>query len=153
MPWFLIQVRTMKKLSEIIWWKISSSFLHKTDAFYMYMNCHVCHMKVLFSILKICYHQNRNYCYNHGHNLWNFLILYQIFFSPVKRSLIISNNHGIYELPHELRYFTGKLEFVSYILSMIVYGNSFLLLTHPSPLKLNFLDNFGNYGTFYTVST
>ena len=153
MPWFLIQVRTMKKLSEIIWWKISSSFLHKTDAFYMYMNCHVCHMKVLFSILKICYHQNRNYCYNHGHNLRNFLILYQIFFSPVKRSLIISNNHGIYELPHELRYFTWKLEFVSYILSMIVYGNSFLLLTHPSPLKLNFLDNFGNYGTFYTVST
>ena len=151
MPWFLIQVRTMKKLSEIIWWKISSSFLHKTDAFYMYMNCHVCHMKVLFSILKICYHQNRNYCYNHGHNLWNFLILYQIFFSPVKRSLII--NHGIYELPHELRYFTWKLEFVSYILSMIVYGNSFLLLTHPSPLKLNLLDNFGNYGTFYTVST
>ena len=121
MPWFLIQVRTMKKLSEIIWWKISSSFLHKTDAFYMYMNCHVCHMKVLFSILKICYHQNRNYCYNHGHNLWNFLILYQIFFSPVKRSLIISNNHGIYELPHELRYFTWKLEFVSYILSMIAY--------------------------------
>ena len=34
---------------------------------------------------------------------WDFLILYQIFFSPkVKRSLIISNKHGIYKLPHEL---------------------------------------------------
>ena len=35
---------------------------------------------------------------------WDFLILYHIFFSPqVKRSVIISNKHGIYELPHELR--------------------------------------------------
>ena len=34
---------------------------------------------------------------------WDFLILYQIFFSPqVKQSVIISNKHGIYELPHEL---------------------------------------------------
>ena len=34
---------------------------------------------------------------------WDFLIFYQIFFSPqVKRSVIISNKHGIYELPHEL---------------------------------------------------
>ena len=33
----------------------------------------------------------------------DFLILYQILFSPhVKRSVIISNKHGIYELPHEL---------------------------------------------------
>ena len=33
----------------------------------------------------------------------DFLILYQIFFSSqVKRSVIISNKHGIYELPHEL---------------------------------------------------
>ena len=32
-----------------------------------------------------------------------FLILYQIFFSPqVKGSVIISNKHGIYELPDEL---------------------------------------------------
>ena len=32
-----------------------------------------------------------------------FLILYQIFFSPqVKRSVIISNKHGTYELPHDL---------------------------------------------------
>ena len=31
------------------------------------------------------------------------LILYQIFFSPqVKQSVIISNKHGTYELPHEL---------------------------------------------------
>ena len=31
----------------------------------------------------------------------DFLILYQNFFSPqVKRSVIISNKHGIYELPH-----------------------------------------------------
>ena len=34
---------------------------------------------------------------------WDLLILYQIFFSPqVKRSVIISNEHGIYELPDEL---------------------------------------------------
>ena len=35
--------------------------------------------------------------------IWNFLILYKIFFLPqVKQSVIISNQHGIYELPHEL---------------------------------------------------
>ena len=35
---------------------------------------------------------------------WNFLILYQFFFSPkVKRSVIISNKYGIYEPPHELQ--------------------------------------------------
>ena len=34
---------------------------------------------------------------------WDFLILYQIFLSPqVKQSVITSNKHGIYELPHEL---------------------------------------------------
>ena len=34
---------------------------------------------------------------------WDLLILNQIFFSPqVKRSVIISNKHGIYELPDEL---------------------------------------------------
>ena len=34
---------------------------------------------------------------------WDFLILYQIFFSQqVKQSVIISNKHGIYELLHEL---------------------------------------------------
>ena len=33
----------------------------------------------------------------------DFLILYQIFFSPqVKGSKIISNKHGIHELPHDL---------------------------------------------------
>ena len=35
--------------------------------------------------------------------LWDFLILYEIFFSPqVKQSVIIINKHDIYELPHEL---------------------------------------------------
>ena len=34
---------------------------------------------------------------------WDLLILYQIFLSPqVKRFVIISNKHAIYELPHEL---------------------------------------------------
>ena len=34
---------------------------------------------------------------------WEFLLLYQIFFSPqMQRSVIISNKHGIYELPDEL---------------------------------------------------
>ena len=34
---------------------------------------------------------------------WDFLLLYEIFFSPqVKRSVIISNKHGVYELPHEM---------------------------------------------------
>ena len=33
----------------------------------------------------------------------DFLILYQLFFSPqAKRSIIISNKYGIYELSHEL---------------------------------------------------
>ena len=36
--------------------------------------------------------------------LWDFLIFYQIFLSPqVKRSAIISNKQGVYELPNELR--------------------------------------------------
>ena len=35
---------------------------------------------------------------------WDFLILYQIFFSPqVKKKVIISNKQGIYELPNDLR--------------------------------------------------
>ena len=35
---------------------------------------------------------------------WEFLMLYQIFFSPeVKRSAIISNKHGVHGLPHELQ--------------------------------------------------
>ena len=34
--------------------------------------------------------------------LWDFLMFYQIFLSPqVKRSAIISNKQGIYELPQE----------------------------------------------------
>ena len=34
---------------------------------------------------------------------WEFWLLYPIFFLPqVKRSVIISNKHGTYELPHEL---------------------------------------------------
>ena len=38
-----------------------------------------------------------------GHNVWNFLIFYQIFFSPqLKRIIIISNENGIIELPLEL---------------------------------------------------
>ena len=55
---------------------------------------------------------------------WDFLILHQFFISPqVKRSVIISNKHGICELPHELpsdrsfpvsRYFTWKLELAPY---------------------------------------
>ena len=41
----------------------------------------------------------------------NFLILYKIFFSPqVKRSVIISNKNGIYELPHELPNDWGSYE-------------------------------------------
>ena len=41
---------------------------------------------------------------------WDFLILYQNLFSPqVKRSVIISNKHGTYELPNDLRsYEIGK---------------------------------------------
>ena len=47
---------------------------------------------------------------------WDFLILYQTFFSPqVKRSVIIRNKHGIYklsqELPNDVRLrILGKLE-------------------------------------------
>ena len=34
---------------------------------------------------------------------WDFLMFYQTFLSPqVKRIVIISNKHGIYELPNEL---------------------------------------------------
>ena len=35
--------------------------------------------------------------------LWDFLMFYQIFLSPqVKRTAIISNRQGVYELLHEL---------------------------------------------------
>ena len=38
-----------------------------------------------------------------GMIFWDFLILYQIVFSPrVKRSMSISNKHCVYDLPHEL---------------------------------------------------
>ena len=33
---------------------------------------------------------------------WDFLMLYQILFSQVKKSVIISNKHGKKELPHKL---------------------------------------------------
>ena len=37
--------------------------------------------------------------YNHG----DFFILYQIFLAPqVKQSMITSNRHGVYKLPHKL---------------------------------------------------
>ena len=54
---------------------------------------------------KLLFHEKqRNGIYNHGHNILRyFLILYQNFFSPqVKRGLIISNKHGMCEMPHEL---------------------------------------------------
>ena len=68
---------------------------------------------------------------------WDYLIFYQIFLSlKVKRSVIISNKYGIYELPYELpnylrlrvlgsyfklfHYFTWKPEFASNILSIIL---------------------------------
>ena len=35
---------------------------------------------------------------------WDILLLYQFFFlTQVKRSVIITNEHGIYELPHDLQ--------------------------------------------------
>ena len=35
--------------------------------------------------------------------LWDFLMFYQIFFSPqIKRRAIVSNKQGVYELLHEL---------------------------------------------------
>ena len=41
--------------------------------------------------------------YNQFHNILRLLIFYQIFLSrQVKRSMINSNKHGIYELPYEL---------------------------------------------------
>ena len=41
--------------------------------------------------------------YNHFIIFWDFLMFYQIFFSPQgKRCTIITYKHGTYELPHEL---------------------------------------------------
>ena len=41
--------------------------------------------------------------YNHGNNIVGLFDVYQIFRSPqVKRSTIISNKQGVYELPKEL---------------------------------------------------
>ena len=42
--------------------------------------------------------------YNPGHNIEDILMFDKIFVSPqVKRIVIISNKHGIYELPNDLR--------------------------------------------------
>ena len=44
-----------------------------------------------------------NFAGNHGHNILDFSLFYQIFLSPqVKPTVIISNKNGIYELSHEL---------------------------------------------------
>ena len=43
------------------------------------------------------------FTYNHGHKILEFSnVLPNFLSSQVKRSVIISNKHGIYELPHEL---------------------------------------------------
>ena len=42
--------------------------------------------------------------YNNFHNILRLLDVFQTFFSPqVKRCTIISNKHGMYELPHKLQ--------------------------------------------------
>ena len=52
--------------------------------------------------------QNQYLDYLNDHTIifivfWDFLVFYQIFFSPqAKRCSIITYEHGIYELPHEL---------------------------------------------------
>ena len=44
-----------------------------------------------------------NFADNQGHNIMRLFDTLPIFFSlKVERGLIISNEHGIYELPHEL---------------------------------------------------
>ena len=44
-----------------------------------------------------------NFADNHGHNILNpFDVWINFPFTQVKRSVIISNEHGIYELPHGL---------------------------------------------------
>ena len=56
---------------------------------------------MLFLRLKTAMHRNKSsimYII-----FWDSLILYQIFFSPqVKQSMILSNKHGIHQLPHKL---------------------------------------------------
>ena len=40
---------------------------------------------------------------NHFHYFWDFLMFFQIFFSPqVKQYAIITYKHGTYDLPHEM---------------------------------------------------
>ena len=57
-----------------------------------YSKCYIC--------VTISLHLVVPNIYNHFQIFWDFLIFYQIFFSPqVKRSAIISNKHGRYELP------------------------------------------------------
>ena len=48
-------------------------------------------------------------------------------------------------------YFKWKLEIFSNILSIVVSGNNFLLLTCPGPLQTSFSDNFGNSKVFNIV--
>ena len=44
-----------------------------------------------------------NFADNGGQNILRTFLLYQFFIRPqVKRRVIISNKHGIYELPHDL---------------------------------------------------
>ena len=55
---------------------------------------------VIYSILK---NKNRSGITTMDIIFWEFCLLYKILFSPqVKRSVIISNKYGIYELPYKL---------------------------------------------------
>ena len=52
--------------------------------------------------------------HNPGHNiLRHFDVLPNFLFQQVKRIVIISNKHGIYELPRELQNDTGNIKKIS----------------------------------------
>ena len=64
--------------------------------------CRAFKMLLITYEIKICFYGT---CYNHFHNILRLfdLMFYQIFLSPqVKRCAIVTYEHDIYELPHEL---------------------------------------------------
>ena len=61
-------------------------------------------------------------------------MFYQIFFSPqVKRRAIISNKHGIYELPHEL---PNDLRLRKYQENLNISQNDSLIPSLPVKFKI-----------------
>ena len=83
---------------------VNLNCLCKEDHFKIYFETNKKFKKIWYDIKTLIYTKTfKNVSTTILIIFWDVLINDQIFFSPqVKRSVIISNKHGIWELPHEL---------------------------------------------------